>query len=67
MYLKQVIPCKPCIEEATHELVPDEDIYQDGELDETFTRMVHITPVQEHIINMISLGKWIVVRELEYE
>ena len=36
---------------------PDEDLFEDGELDESTTRMVAITPVQEKIQWLLSTGR----------
>ena len=36
---------------------PDEDLFEDGELDESTTKLVEITPVQEKILWLLSYGK----------
>tara|TARA_Y100001938_G_scaffold135450_1_gene197144 strand:- start:412 stop:621 length:210 start_codon:yes stop_codon:yes gene_type:complete len=36
---------------------PDEDLFEDGELDESTTKMVAITPVQEKILWLTSTGR----------
>lgn len=42
---------------------PDEDLFEDGELDESTTKSAKITPVQEKILWLLStnravLAKW---------
>ena len=36
---------------------PDEDLFEDGELDESTTKQVYITPVQEKILWLLSNNK----------
>jgi len=41
---------------------PDEDLFEDGELDESTTRKVSITPVEEKILWLLSTGRAVLAR-----
>ena len=41
---------------------PDEDLFEDGELDESTTKMVAITPVQEKILWLTSTGRAVLAK-----
>ena len=47
-----------------HTLVPyqDEDLFEDGELDESTTKSAKITPVQEKILWLLSTGRAVLAR-----
>ena len=41
---------------------PDEDLFEDGELDESTTRKVSITPVEEKILWLLNTGRAVLAR-----
>ena len=41
---------------------PDEDLFEDGELDESTTRKVSITPVEEKILWLLSTNRAVLAR-----
>ena len=46
---------------------PDEDLFEDGELDESTTRKVSITPVEEKILWLLNTGRAVLARWEESE